>query len=139
MNDALAKGARLITSGKHHPLGRNFFQPTVLAEVSDDMQLARGDLWHGCYLLLFHRRERVIRRLNETPYGLIAYFYTRDLVRVFRVETALESGLVGINEYAVSIELWPFGCLKESGLSREGSVLGMEDYVEVKTLHIGGL
>lgn len=87
----------------------------------------------------FQDEEEVIQRANNTPYGLAAYFYTQNLPRVFRVAQALESGMIGINECAVSTELGPFGGVKESGLGREGSVLGLEEYLEVKTLHIGGL
>lgn len=140
VNDALKKGARVVTGGKRHPLGGNFFQPTVLADVTDDMQLAREETFGpvaACFR--FADEEEAIRRANDTPYGLAAYFYTRDLARVFRVAASLESGMIGINECAVSTELGPFGGVKESGLGREGSVLGMEDYLEVKTLHIGGL
>lgn len=87
----------------------------------------------------FTSEDEVIQRANNTPYGLAAYFYTQNLARVFRVSQAIESGMIGINECAVSTELGPFGGVKESGLGREGSVLGLEEYLEVKTLHIGGL
>lgn len=124
VNDALKKGARVVTGGKRHPLGGNFFQPTVLADVTDDMQLAREETFGpvaACFR--FADEEEAIRRANDTPYGLAAYFYTRDLARVFRVAASLESGMIGINECAVSNELAPFGGVKESGLGREGSVL----------------
>lgn len=87
----------------------------------------------------FSSEEEVIGRANDTEYGLAAYFYTQNLQRVFRVAAALEAGMIGINECAVSTEVAPFGGIKESGLGREGSVLGIEEYLEVKALHLGGL
>lgn len=140
VNDALAHGGRAVTGGQRHRAGKNFFQPTVIADANDRMMLAREETFGpvaACFR--FDTEEEVIKRANATPFGLAAYFYTRDLQRVFRVSAALESGMIGINECAVSTELAPFGGVKESGLGREGSVLGMEDYLEVKTLHLGGL
>ncbi len=140
VNDALAKGGRAVTGGKRHSLGGNFFTPTVIADADDSMKLASEETFGplaACFR--FHTEEDVIQRANNTPFGLAAYFYTQNLQRVFRVSAALESGMVGVNECAVSTELAPFGGVKESGLGREGSVLGMEDYLEVKTLHLGGL
>lgn len=140
VKDAVAKGGRIVTGGARHALGGNFWQPTVIAEASDKMQLASEETFGpvaACFR--FDEEEEVIRRANDTEFGLAAYFYTQNLQRVFRVAAALESGMIGINECAVSTELAPFGGVKESGLGREGSVLGLEEYMEVKALHIGGL
>ena len=130
----------MLAGGKAHDLGGNFWQPTVLADVTDDMKLAQEETFGplaACFR--FTTEDEVIQRANDTPYGLAAYFYTQNLQRVFRVSSRLESGMIGVNECAVSTELGPFGGVKESGLGREGSVLGLEEYLEVKTLHIGGL
>ena len=140
VNDALAKGGKLLAGGERHALGGNFWQPTVIAEAHEGMQLAQEETFGpvaACFR--FDDEDEVIRRANDTPFGLAAYFYTQNLQRVFRVSAALESGMIGINECAVSTELAPFGGVKESGLGREGSVLGMEEYLEVKALHLGGL
>ncbi len=140
VNDALAKGGRAVTGGQPHALGGNFYQPTVIAEANETMTLAHEETFGplaACFR--FATEEEVINRANDTPFGLAAYFYTQNLQRVFRVAAALESGMIGINECAVSTEVAPFGGVKESGLGREGSVLGMDDYLEVKTLHLGGL
>lgn len=140
VKDALAKGGKVLTGGGRHELGGNFWQPTVIADVNESMQLAREETFGpvaACFR--FDDEDEVIRRANDTEYGLAAYFYTQNLQRVFRVSAALESGMIGINECAVSTELAPFGGVKESGLGREGSVLGMEEYLEIKTLHLGGL
>lgn len=140
VDDALSKGARVLAGGKPHERGGNFWQPTVLADARDDMLLAQEETFGPVAACLrFKTEEEVIERANATPYGLAAYFYTQNLQRVFRVSAALESGMVGINACAVSTELAPFGGVKESGLGREGSVLGLEEFLEVKTLHLGGL
>ena len=140
VEDAVAKGAEVLAGGEAHELGGNFWQPTVLGECHEQMLLAQEETFGplaACFR--FSDEEDVIHRANNTPYGLAAYFYTQNLSRVFRVSQTLESGMIGINECAVSTELGPFGGVKESGLGREGSVLGLEEYLEVKTLHIGGL
>lgn len=140
VEDALAKGATVLAGGQPHALGGNFWQPTVLGECQENMLLAQEETFGplaACFR--FRDEDEVIQRANNTPYGLAAYFYSQNLSRVFRVSQALESGMIGINECAVSTELGPFGGVKESGLGREGSVLGLEEYLEVKTLHIGGL
>ena len=140
VEDAVSKGAKVLTGGKAHELGGNFWQPTVLADATDEMKLAGEETFGplaACFR--FTTEEEVIQRANYTPYGLAAYFYTQNLQRVFRVSSQLESGMIGINECAVSTELGPFGGVKESGLGREGSILGLDEYLEVKTLHIGGL
>ncbi|MBZ6395338.1 MULTISPECIES: NAD-dependent succinate-semialdehyde dehydrogenase [Pantoea] len=140
VQDAVAKGGKLLAGGERHALGGNFWQPTVITEAHEEMQLAQEETFGpvaACFR--FDEEDEVIRRANDTPFGLAAYFYTQNLQRVFRVSAALESGMIGINECAVSTELAPFGGVKESGLGREGSVLGMEEYLEVKALHLGGL
>ena len=140
VEDAVAKGATVLAGGKPHALGGNFWQPTVLGDCSDKMQLAQEETFGpvaACFR--FSSEEEVVKRANDTPFGLAAYFYTQNLQRVFRVSQALESGMIGINECAVSTELGPFGGVKESGLGREGSVLGLDEFLEVKTLHLGGL
>ncbi|WP_312760716.1 NAD-dependent succinate-semialdehyde dehydrogenase [Pantoea brenneri] len=140
VKDAVAKGGKLLAGGERHALGGNFWQPTVITEAHEGMQLAQEETFGpvaACFR--FDDEDEVIRRANDTPFGLAAYFYTQNLQRVFRVSAALESGMIGINECAVSTELAPFGGVKESGLGREGSVLGMEEYLEVKALHLGGL
>ncbi|AMG59950.1 NAD-dependent succinate-semialdehyde dehydrogenase [Pantoea vagans] len=140
VKDAVAKGGKLLAGGERHALGGNFWQPTVITEAHEGMQLAQEETFGpvaACFR--FDDEDDVIRRANDTPFGLAAYFYTQNLQRVFRVSAALESGMIGINECAVSTELAPFGGVKESGLGREGSVLGMEEYLEVKALHLGGL
>ncbi|WP_312053343.1 NAD-dependent succinate-semialdehyde dehydrogenase [Pantoea brenneri] len=140
VKDAVAKGGKLLAGGERHALGGNFWQPTVITEAHEGMQLAQEETFGpvaACFR--FDDEDEVIRRANDTSFGLAAYFYTQNLQRVFRVSAALESGMIGINECAVSTELAPFGGVKESGLGREGSVLGMEEYLEVKALHLGGL
>ena len=140
VEDAVAKGAKVLAGGQPHALGGNFWQPTVLGDCQEKMLLAQEETFGplaACFR--FSDEDEVIQRANNTPYGLAAYFYTQNLSRVFLVSQALESGMIGINECAVSTELGPFGGVKESGLGREGSVLGLEEYLEVKTLHIGGL
>lgn len=140
VEDAQAKGGKVLVGGKSHELGGNFWQPTVIVDATDDMKLAQEETFGplaACFS--FKTEEEVIERANNTPFGLAAYFYTHNLARVFRVSQAIESGMIGINECAVSTELGPFGGVKESGLGREGSVLGLDEFLEVKTLHIGGL
>ncbi|MCU5773463.1 NAD-dependent succinate-semialdehyde dehydrogenase [Erwiniaceae bacterium BAC15a-03b] len=140
VKDAVAQGGRIVAGGARHQLGGNFWQPTVIADAHEGMKLAQEETF-GPVAACFHftDEEDVIRRANDTEFGLAAYFYTQNLQRVFRVSAALESGMVGINECAVSTELAPFGGVKESGLGREGSVLGLEEFLEVKALHLGGL
>lgn len=140
VSDAVSKGGKLLTGGERHPLGGNFWQPTVITEAHEGMKLAQEETFGpvaACFR--FSEEPEVIQRANQTEYGLAAYFYTQNLQRVFRVSAALEAGMIGINECAVSTELAPFGGVKASGLGREGSVLGLEEYLEVKALHIGGL
>jgi len=140
VQDAVSKGGKILTGGERHALGGNFWQPTVIRDANENMKLAQDETFGpvaACFR--FDSEAEVIERANATEYGLAAYFYTQDLARVFRVSAALEAGMIGINECAVSTEVAPFGGIKASGLGREGSVLGMEEYMEVKALHIGGL
>jgi len=140
LKDAAAKGARIATGGKRHPLGGTFFEPTLVRDVTPQMEIAREEIF-GPVATLFHfeKDEDAIRIANDTEYGLAAYFYARDLSRVWRVAEALEYGIVGINEGIISTEVAPFGGMKESGLGREGSKYGIEDYLEIKYLAMGGL
>ncbi|QMV53582.1 NAD-dependent succinate-semialdehyde dehydrogenase [Ewingella americana] len=140
VKDALQHGARLMCGGERHALGASFFQPTVLADAKETMLLAREETFGplaACFR--FSEEQEVIERANATPFGLAAYLYTRDLARAFRVTAALESGMVGINEGIISTEVAPFGGVKESGLGREGSDCGLEEYLETKYVNLGGL
>jgi len=140
VKDALAKGARLVTGGQRHALGGTFFQPTVLADATPDMKIFREETFGPVApLFRFKTEEEAVRLANDTEYGLAAYFYTRDVARVFRVGEALEYGLVGANEGVLSTEVAPFGGVKQSGLGREGSKYGIDDYLEIKYLCVGGL
>ncbi|HYH70179.1 MAG TPA: NAD-dependent succinate-semialdehyde dehydrogenase, partial [Methyloceanibacter sp.] len=140
VQDAVAKGARVVVGGKRHALGGTFYEPTVLADVTTDMRLAQEETFGPVApLFRFKDEAEAIRISNDTPYGLAAYFYTRDLPRAWRVAEALEYGMVGINEGIISTELAPFGGVKESGLGREGSHHGIEEFVELKYVMMGGL
>jgi len=135
--DALAKGARVVCGGKRHALGGLFYEPTVLADVNSSMKVTREETFGPVApLYRFDTEEEVIRMANDTEYGLAAYFYTRDLSRAWRVSEALEYGMVGVNAGLISSEVAPFGGVKESGLGREGSHLGIEEYLEVKYIGI---
>ena len=138
--DAVSKGARIVMGGKRHSLGGTFFQPTILADVTPDMLPAREETFGPVApLFRFHTEEEAVRMANDTEFGLAAYFYSRDVGRVWRVSRALEYGIVGINEGIISTEVAPFGGMKESGLGREGSKYGIEDFLEVKYLCMGGI
>jgi len=140
VRDAVAKGAGVVTGGKRHALGGTFYEPTVLTDVTPSMQIAQEETF-GPVAPLFRFRDEAeaIAIANDTPYGLASYFYTRDLARAWRVAEALEYGIVGINEGIISSELAPFGGVKESGLGREGSHHGIEEFVELKYVMMGGL
>jgi len=140
IEDALAKGARVVTGGKRHALGHGFFEPTILADVTPAMKVARDETFGPLApLFRFSSDEEVIRLANDTEFGLAAYFYSRDIGRVWRVAEALEYGMVGINTGLISNEVAPFGGVKQSGLGREGSHYGIDDYVVIKYLCIGGV
>lgn len=138
--DALSKGARLITGGKRHALGGTFYEPTILLEATPAMQLAREETFGPVAALFrFHDEEQAVALANDTESGLSAYFYSRDIGRIWRVAEALEVGMVGINTGIISHAEAPFGGVKQSGLGREGSRHGMEEYQEMKYLCMGGL
>jgi len=140
IDDALTKGARLVTGGRRHALGGRFFEPTVLADVTSEMLLAREETF-GPVAPLFRFKTDAdgIRLANDTEFGLASYFYGRDIARVWRAAEALESGMVGINTGLISTEVAPFGGVKESGLGREGSKYGIEEFLEIKYLCFGGI
>lgn len=140
IKDATSKGAKLVTGGKRHALGHTFFEPTVLTDVNTHMAIAQEEIF-GPVATLFRFKDELeaIKLANDTEYGLAAYFYARDIGRVWRVAEALEYGIVGINEGIISTEVAPFGGMKESGIGREGSKYGIEDFLEMKYLAMGGI
>ncbi len=138
VQDALQHGARLVCGGERHALGGSFYQPTVLAEANEQMRLAHEETFGpvaACFR--FRTEQEVIERANNTPYGLAAYLFTRDLARALRVTPQLESGMVGVNEGIISTEVAPFGGVKASGLGREGADVGLEEYLETQYVNIG--
>nr|WP_301296229.1 NADP-dependent succinate-semialdehyde dehydrogenase [Pseudomonas citronellolis] len=136
--DAVGKGAKVVAGGKPHALGGTFFEPTILVDVPNDAAVAKEETFGPLApLFRFKDEAEVIAMSNDTEFGLAAYFYARDLGRVFRVGEALEYGIVGINTGIISNEVAPFGGIKASGLGREGSKYGIEDYLEIKYLCIG--
>jgi succinate-semialdehyde dehydrogenase/glutarate-semialdehyde dehydrogenase len=138
--DAVGQGARVVTGGKRHALGRTFFEPTVLANVTTKMLITREETFGPVApVYRFTDEADVVEQANATEYGLAAYFYARDLGRVFRVAEALEYGMVGINTGLLATEVAPFGGVKESGIGREGSRHGMEEFVEMKYMLLAGL
>jgi len=138
--DALAHGAKVIVGGKRHARAGNFYEPTILANVTSQMMVAREETFGPVApLFRFKTEEEVIAQANDTPFGLAAYFYSRDIGRVWRVAEALECGIIGINEGIISSEVAPFGGVKQSGLGREGSHHGVEEFLEIKYLLMGGL
>ncbi len=140
IGDAIAKGARVVLGGKRHALGGFFFEPTILADVNPQMLVAREETFGPVApLFRFTRDEDAITMANDTQAGLASYFYGRDVVRIWRAAEGLEYGMVGINTGLISTEVAPFGGVKESGLGREGSKYGIEDYLEVKYLCFGGI
>jgi succinate-semialdehyde dehydrogenase / glutarate-semialdehyde dehydrogenase len=138
IDDALKKGAKLIVGGK--ALGGNFFEPTLLRDVTTDMIITREETFGPVApLFKFKTEEEAIEMANDTEFGLACYFYTRDIGRVWRVGEALEYGMVGINEGLMSTAEAPFGGIKQSGIGREGSIHGVDEYVEIKYMLMGGL
>ncbi|MCX7380627.1 MAG: NAD-dependent succinate-semialdehyde dehydrogenase [Alphaproteobacteria bacterium] len=138
--DALARGASIVTGGKRHAQGGNFFEPTLLANVPVDAMIFREETFGPVApLFRFHTEEEAIALANDTEFGLASYFYAKDVGRIFRVAEALEYGMVGINEGIISTEVAPFGGVKSSGLGREGSHQGIDEYLEVKYLALGGI
>lgn len=138
--DALTKGGRILAGGKPHALGLSFFEPTVIADATAEMKVAYEETFGPLApVFRFHSDEEVIDQANDTEFGLAAYFYSRDIGRVWRVSEALEYGMVGINTGIISNEAAPFGGIKQSGLGREGSHYGLDDYLVVKYLCMGGI
>ena len=140
IQDAVSKGAKVISGGSRHDLGGTFFQPTVLAEVNTDMKVTKEETFGPVApLYRFDTEEQALEMANDTEFGLAAYFYSRDIGRIWRVMEGLEYGIVGVNEGIISTEVAPFGGMKESGTGREGSKYGIEDYLEIKYGLIGGI
>jgi succinate-semialdehyde dehydrogenase/glutarate-semialdehyde dehydrogenase len=138
--DALSKGAKVVTGGERHPLGANFYTPTILANATRDMAIFREETFSPVAPIFRFRTEaEAIEMANDTEFGLASYFYGRDIGRVWRVAEALDYGMVGINEGLISTEVAPFGGVKESGSGREGSKYGIQDYLEIKYLCMGGI
>jgi succinate-semialdehyde dehydrogenase/glutarate-semialdehyde dehydrogenase len=140
VKDAVAKGAKVVMGGKRHALGGTFYEPTILANVDTKMAVTREETFGPVApVFRFKTEDDAVRMANDTEFGLAAYFYARDVGRVFRVAEQLEYGIVGINEGIISTEVAPFGGVKESGLGREGSKYGIEDFLEIKYLNLGGI
>lgn len=138
--DAVGKGARIACGGKRHHLGGSFFEPTVVADVTPEMLVAREETFGPLApLFKFETDADAIRMANDTEFGLASYFYSRDINRIWKVAEALEYGMVGINTGLISTEVAPFGGVKESGIGREGSKYGIEEFLEIKYLCMGGI
>jgi succinate-semialdehyde dehydrogenase/glutarate-semialdehyde dehydrogenase len=138
--DALAKGGRIVTGGRRHALGGRFYEPTVIADVTPDMKVAREETFGPVAPVFRFRTEaEALALANDTEFGLASYFYARDIGRVWRIAEGIESGIVGINVGIISNEVGPFGGVKQSGLGREGSRYGIEDFLELKYLCLGGI
>ena len=140
IEDAVSKGARVITGGQPHELGGTFFQPTILADATPDMMVAQEETFGPVApIFKFDTEQQAIDMANDTPFGLAAYFYSENMRRIWRVSEALEVGLVGINDGLISSEVAPFGGIKMSGLGREGSKYGCDEFLEVKYMCFGGI
>ncbi len=140
VSDAVGKGAEVMIGGKRHELGGLFYQPTVLANCNSDMKIAHEETFGPVApLFKFETEEEVIKMANDSDVGLAGYFYARDLGRVFRVAESLEVGLVGVNDGVIATEVAPFGGVKESGMGREGSKYGLDEYLEIKYVSLGGI
>jgi succinate-semialdehyde dehydrogenase/glutarate-semialdehyde dehydrogenase len=138
--DAVKKGARIIAGGKRHALGGTFFEPTILADVTTQMAVAREETFGPVApLFRFKTDAEAVQMSNDTEFGLASYFYSRDIGRIWKVAEQLEYGMVGINTGLISTEVAPFGGVKESGLGREGSKYGIDDYLEIKYMCLGGI
>jgi succinate-semialdehyde dehydrogenase/glutarate-semialdehyde dehydrogenase len=138
--DATSKGARVLCGGRRHALGRTFFEPTVIGDATPAMLCAQEETFGPVApLFRFQTDDQAIALANDTIYGLAAYFYTRDVARTWHVAEALEYGMVGINSGTISNEMAPFGGVKQSGLGREGGKYGIEEYLEIKYLNLGGM
>lgn len=140
VNDSIAAGAKLTLGGKRDSAGESFYQPTILTHVTNDMPIANNEIFGPVSpIIAFETEAEVIEMANDTEYGLAAYFYARDIGRIWRVSEQLEYGMVGINEGLISNVAAPFGGVKQSGSGREGSKYGLDDYLEIKYLCMGGL
>jgi succinate-semialdehyde dehydrogenase/glutarate-semialdehyde dehydrogenase len=140
VENAVEGGAELVLGGKPHVLGRTFFEPTVLVGVEPQMAMSSEETFGPVAgIARFATEEEAVRAANDTPYGLAAYFYSRDVGRIWRVSEALDYGIVGINTGFISTEVAPFGGMKESGIGREGSKYGIDDWLEIKYLAMAGL
>lgn len=140
VTDAHAKGGRILTGGKRHELGGTFFEPTVIADATPDMLIAHEETFGPVAALFrFKTEQEAIDAANSTEFGLASYFYSRDLARAFRVSRALQSGMVGVNEGLITTEVAPFGGVKDSGIGREGSIHGIDEYLNIKYVSLGGL
>jgi succinate-semialdehyde dehydrogenase/glutarate-semialdehyde dehydrogenase len=140
ISDALGKGAVLVTGGKPHSNGGTMFEPTIIGNVTTSMKVASEETFGPLApIFKFSTEEEAIRMANDTEFGLASYFYTNDVNRIWRVSEALEYGMVGVNEGVISNEVAPFGGVKESGLGREGSHYGIDDFLELKYICMGGL
>lgn len=138
--DAKAKGARILTGGAPHALGRTFYEPTLIADATPDMLVAREETFGPVApIFKFKTEEEALTLANDTPFGLASYFYARDIGRIWRVAEALECGIVGVNAGIISTEVAPFGGWKESGIGREGSPWGLDEYLELKYVALAGL
>ena len=138
--NASRSGAKILTGGAASELGNAFYQPTVLGDVTDKMDIFQQEIFGPVApLIKFSTEEQVIQFANDTEFGLAAYMYARDIGRIWRVSEALEYGMVGINEGIISNPMAPFGGVKQSGMGREGSKYGIDDYLEIKYLCMGGL
>ena len=134
VQDALNRGARVITGGKRHALGGTFYEPTVLADVTPEMRIAHEETFGPVApLFRFNNEIKAIEMANDTEFGLAGYFYSRDVGRIWRVSEGLEFGLVGVNAGVISTEVAPFGGMKESGIGREGSKYGLDEFMEIKS------
>ena len=140
VDDALAKGAVAVEGGQPSEQGGCFYKPTILTQVNDQMRVFHEEVFGPVApIISFSSEEEAIAMANDTAFGLASYIYTRDLARAWRVSEAIEYGMVGINETAITSEVIPFGGIKESGQGREGSKYGLDDYLEIKYICMGGL
>lgn len=140
VQDAVSKGAKVLVGGKRHSLGRFFYEPTILTDANDEMLIFREEVFGPVApLMRFHTDEEAIKMANDTEYGLAAYAYTENIEHGWRVAEALDYGMVGLNETLISSEVAPFGGTKQSGLGREGSSYGIDEYLELKYLCLGNI
>ncbi|MGH8744487.1 MAG: aldehyde dehydrogenase family protein, partial [Burkholderiales bacterium] len=138
--DAKAKGAKVLLGGKRHARGGTFFEPTVLTDVTTSMKVAQEETFGPVApLFRFKTEQDAVHIANDTPFGLAGYFYSRDIGRIWRVAEAMECGMVGVNTGIISNEVTPFGGIKQSGIGREGSKYGIEEFVQIKYICLGGI